>query len=261
MKKLLLIDDSRTYLAAIRKFLSDCVIDVTTVETFPGAEDIIDKGPPDIVCVDYDIRDSKLNGEQWVVKVHSQIQRSEIAIVTGTPEAVNSEGLLEVLGVEVVGKQSPQETRFWQRIKRQHLAVDNSAKSRPPYVSVFISYGGPDEKLAKTFYNKLQEHGVPVFFFSENAPIGKKLHHVMRDGIAKHDRVLLLCSERSLTRPGVLNEIEEALQRESLEGGQERLMPCALDDYVGATGVRSCNVHGPYPLILSSPGPSTSNRV
>ena len=55
---------------------------------------------------------------------------------------------------------------------------------------------------------------------------------MMHDGVNNHDRVLLVCSEESLTRVGVLNEIERVLEREAKEGGSEVLIPITLDDYV-----------------------------
>ena len=41
-----------------------------------------------------------------------------------------------------------------------------------------------------------------------NAKPGDKLHRMMHEGVNKYDHVLLICSENSLVRPGVLNEIE-----------------------------------------------------
>ena len=55
---------------------------------------------------------------------------------------------------------------------------------------------------------------------------------MMHDGVNKHDRVLLVCSKRALTRPGVLNEIERVLEREAKEGGADILIPITLDDFV-----------------------------
>jgi hypothetical protein len=51
-------------------------------------------------------------------------------------------------------------------------------------------------------------------------------------GVRDYDRVLLICSQSSLTRPGVLNEIEQVLVREGEEGGSEILIPITIDDYV-----------------------------
>src|SRR5690606_26194757 len=47
-----------------------------------------------------------------------------------------------------------------------------------------------------------------------------------------YDRVILLCSKSSLSRNGVLNEIERVLAREAKEGGSSVLIPIAIDDHV-----------------------------
>jgi hypothetical protein len=111
------------------------------------------------------------------------------------------------------------------------LAVENPALSRMMQ-STFISYGTPDAAFARKLYEALHENGVTAFFFPEHATPGKRLHRVMREGVNQHDRVVLVCSESSLTRPGVLNEIEETLAREAREGGETYLIPIRLDDYV-----------------------------
>ncbi len=71
-----------------------------------------------------------------------------------------------------------------------------------------------------------------TFFFPVHAMVGERLHRVMRVGVNDYDRVILICSQESLGRSGVLNEIEEALTREAREGGRQVLMPIRLDDYV-----------------------------
>lgn len=123
-------------------------------------------------------------------------------------------------------------------------------KSRGPYVitnlseyrnttvdslaSVFISYGGPDEDFAELLNKALGEKGVKTFLFKQHAKPGEKLHRLMRDGVNQHDRVILVCSRNSLDRHGVMNELEETLQRESREGGASILIPITLDGYVFA---------------------------
>jgi len=98
--------------------------------------------------------------------------------------------------------------------------------------STFISYGAPDEKFAIALRDELHKNGVTTFLFRDNAIPGDKLHRMMRDGINKYDRVILICSKASLDRTGVLNEIEETLQREARDGGASYLIPIRLDDYV-----------------------------
>jgi TIR domain-containing protein len=111
---------------------------------------------------------------------------------------------------------------------REHLAFS----ARP--VSVFISFGGPDEKAATRLEIALKARGVKTFLFTHDAKAGQPLHRMMRDGVNEHDWVLLLCSRNSLNRPGVLNEIEESMRRSSRGGGRNILVPIALDDYVFA---------------------------
>lgn len=98
--------------------------------------------------------------------------------------------------------------------------------------SVFVSYGGPDEAVAARIVHALKKKGVRTWFFPEDAVAGEKLHRTMFNGVNGHDRMLLVCSRASLARPGVLNEIERALERESREGGTTVLLPVTLDRHV-----------------------------
>lgn len=98
--------------------------------------------------------------------------------------------------------------------------------------TAFISYGGPDETFAAALNKELKKAGIETFFFPEDARPGDKLHHMMRDGINTFDKVIFICSQNSLTRNGVINELEETLQREAREGGREILIPISIDNYV-----------------------------
>lgn len=100
------------------------------------------------------------------------------------------------------------------------------------FKSIFISYGGPDETAASNIYDFLKSRGIKTWFFPEDALPGQKLHRVMHEGVKNHDRVLLICSQNSLSRPGVLNELERVLEREAKEGGSGILVPITLDDFV-----------------------------
>jgi hypothetical protein len=98
--------------------------------------------------------------------------------------------------------------------------------------TLFISYGGPDECTVTAINKKLKSKGVKTWFFPDDALPGEKLHRMMHNGVNNHDRVLLVCSKNSLTRHGVLNEIERVLEREAREGGIEILIPITLDNFV-----------------------------
>jgi hypothetical protein len=98
--------------------------------------------------------------------------------------------------------------------------------------STFISYGGPDEKFARKLYDRLRAHQVVTFFFPETATLGERIGNEVFHQIKEHDRVLLVCSEHSLDRPGVIHEIQETLDREARDGGATYLLPIMIDDYV-----------------------------
>lgn len=98
--------------------------------------------------------------------------------------------------------------------------------------TLFISYGGTDEKDVSEIDTIIRSKGVKTWFFPNDALPGEKLHRMMHDGINNFDRVLLVCSKDSLSRNGVLNEIERVLEREAKEGGSDILIPITLDDFV-----------------------------
>jgi hypothetical protein len=100
------------------------------------------------------------------------------------------------------------------------------------YQSVFISYGGPDEQIVAKINQDLKSYGIKTWFFPDDAKPGEKLHRMMSNGVKLHDKVLLICSKSSLTRNGVLNEIERILEREAKEGGSEILIPITLDEFI-----------------------------
>lgn len=97
---------------------------------------------------------------------------------------------------------------------------------------VFISYGAPDEEFATKLNQALKEKGISTYFFAVNAVPGEKLHKMMRKGVNESERVILVCSQQSLQRSGVLNELDLVLARESREGGSDRLLPITLDRYI-----------------------------
>lgn len=97
---------------------------------------------------------------------------------------------------------------------------------------IFISYGGPDESFAIQLGQSLKTLGLDTFIFKSDAQAGRKLHRLMREEISERDYTILICSKTSLTRTGVLNEIEECLQKEARLGGEVVLIPITIDDYV-----------------------------
>jgi L-histidine Nalpha-methyltransferase len=98
--------------------------------------------------------------------------------------------------------------------------------------SVFISYGEPDREFANTLRKALTDKGLTVFMFSTDGVPGDQLANLMYQGVYEHDRTILICSQHSLDRQGVLNELTLVRDREANESGSRRLVPITLDQYV-----------------------------
>jgi uncharacterized protein YjbI with pentapeptide repeats len=155
---------------------------------------------------------------------------------------INFEGRNEVDWRTVIRSvKEPQLKDFMRRSGMPDVFVEYMvacARSLDPQIvfslmqSTFISYGGPDEAFARKLNEALKRGGVTTFFFKDDAPPGERLHRVMHKGVNEHNRTILICSEASLQRPGLLNELEETLEREALDGGQTYLIPVRVDDYV-----------------------------
>jgi hypothetical protein len=127
---------------------------------------------------------------------------------------------------------------------RKHAGYDIEEGSKPRVLkfdnpaflgtspSAFISYGGPDEAFAAAIRDLLMHNDIKTFLFRDDAVAGERLHVMMWRGVNEFDVIVLVCSEASLIRSGVRNEIQETLAREAREGGASRLIPVGVDDYV-----------------------------
>lgn len=54
----------------------------------------------------------------------------------------------------------------------------------------------------------------------------------MWQGVKQQDRVIVVCSRAGLACSGLRNEIEQGFTKEARLGGQELLIPVALDDWL-----------------------------
>lgn len=102
------------------------------------------------------------------------------------------------------------------------------------YRTVFISYGGPDEQIARRFNDALRHSGVETYFYKEDAVPGRVIVEEMESQIARFDRVLLICSRSAAERPGWRFELEHAIGREKTEGTGRVLLPVSIDDCLDA---------------------------
>jgi len=112
------------------------------------------------------------------------------------------------------------------------LLQPSPPKTSKYWESAFISYGSPDQSFAEKLNKALRDRGVETYFFARDNVLGEKAHQFMYKGVNEYDHTILICSQQSLERPPVLNELGLVLSRESREGGSNRLIPLTLDRYV-----------------------------
>jgi hypothetical protein len=105
------------------------------------------------------------------------------------------------------------------------------------FYSCFISYSHAEKAFARRLHDALQGQGIRCWLDEHQLLPGDKIHHAVDEGIRLWDKVLLCCSEKSLTSWWVDKEVEKALMKEerlsSERGGQVfAIIPLNLDGYV-----------------------------
>jgi hypothetical protein len=98
------------------------------------------------------------------------------------------------------------------------------------YEPVFISYGGPDEAVARRLHDALRNAGVTAYFYKDDALPGRQITDEMVTEVGKCKKVLFICSSNSPQRPGWQFELNQAFQRESKYGKENVAVPIAIDD-------------------------------
>jgi hypothetical protein len=97
--------------------------------------------------------------------------------------------------------------------------------------SCFISHSSKDSAFCGRLRQDLQNHGVRVWYFPEDAVWGESVWSEIDRSIKFYDRLIVVCSEQSLQSGPVLREMERALAREDTEHINV-LFPIRIDDYL-----------------------------
>jgi hypothetical protein len=82
------------------------------------------------------------------------------------------------------------------------------------YYSVFISHSSADSRFAMLLAEKLGEASIHCWIDEHHLKPGDKITHAIDEAIRTWDKLILVCSQNSLTSPWVERELDRALNKE-----------------------------------------------
>jgi len=90
--------------------------------------------------------------------------------------------------------------------------------------SCFVCYGEPDVQFAKKLVADLEAQGVDCWLYIKDSTVGARTQEEIGQKRREKEKVIVLCSYRSLIQDGVLSEIDDQIREDP-----SKLMPVSLD--------------------------------
>jgi len=104
-------------------------------------------------------------------------------------------------------------------------------RDQKTFFSCFISYARSNFEFADFIRRHLLKKDISCWQDVHDMRGGAQWRGQIYDAIEKQDKLVLICSRESLARPAVVEEIQEAIERER-QSGTQKLFPIRLDDYI-----------------------------
>jgi len=99
------------------------------------------------------------------------------------------------------------------------------------YYSAFIAYGEPDVGFARELKNDLVGRGVQCWLYSTDHTVGERTWKEITEERRGAEKMIVLCSVKSLIRDGLLKEVEEQMGEDP-----DKMVPVSLDALWQETG-------------------------
>jgi hypothetical protein len=113
-------------------------------------------------------------------------------------------------------------TQFNSTKRLLNLAVGRSVNYG--FTSCFISYGEPDKEFAKKLDEGLRSKGIETWMYEMHSTPGKRTWSEIIEKRRAYDKFLVICSAKSLSRDGVLKEIEQ-----QVDENPKKIVPISID--------------------------------
>ena len=94
------------------------------------------------------------------------------------------------------------------------------------FYSCFISYSHVDKSFARRVHDTLQGRGIRCWLDEKQLFPGDHIHREIDEAVRLWDKVLLCCSEKSLTSWWVDKEVEQGPQKGGAGSGRSAASPC-----------------------------------